>query len=46
MDVFDHIDFDLSQVRGSKLITDLNGKSAEYMQELNSGDIIEVRWEN
>ncbi|MEE5989226.1 MAG: cell division FtsA domain-containing protein [Lachnospiraceae bacterium] len=46
VDVFDHIDFDLSQVRGSKLITDLNGKSAEYMQELSSGDIIEVRWEN
>ncbi|MCR5210878.1 MAG: rod shape-determining protein [Lachnospiraceae bacterium] len=44
VDVFDYIDFDLKKVGGDKLITNLNGSPAEYMHELRSGDIIEIRW--
>ncbi|MBR1471212.1 MAG: rod shape-determining protein [Lachnospiraceae bacterium] len=45
VDVFDYIDFDLQSVKGSKLITDLNGHKAEYMEAISSGDEIVIRWE-
>ena len=45
VDVFDYIDFDLQKVRGSKLITDLNGHKAEYMEPITSGADIVIRWE-
>ena len=43
VDIFDHIDFDRSRVKGN-LVTKLNGKAAQYMEELHDGDIIEVFW--
>ncbi|MCR5120507.1 MAG: rod shape-determining protein [Lachnospiraceae bacterium] len=46
VDIFDHIDFDLQSVKGRSLVTEVNGKKAEYMQPLGNGDEIHVRWEN
>jgi len=43
VDIFDYIDFDLSTVKG-KLVLKVNGKDAEYLQELKDGDNIEVYW--
>lgn len=45
VDIFDHIDFDLQSVKGNKLVTEVNGQKAEYMQPINNGDVILVRWE-
>ena len=46
VDVFDHIEFDLKTPKGTRLITDLNGRPAQYMEPISSGDSIEIRWEN
>lgn len=45
VDIFDYIDFDLSTVQGKTLITNVNGKKAEYMEPLYDGAVIEVYWE-
>ena len=45
IDVFDYIDFDLSDSRGRAIITRVNEKNAFYTQTLNEGDEIEIRWE-
>ena len=44
VDIFDHIDFDLSTLKG-KLVLKVNGRDAEYMEELKNGDNIKVYWE-
>ncbi len=44
IDIFDHIDFDRSSLRG-KLVLKVNGREAEYMEELKNGDNIKVYWE-
>lgn len=44
VDVFDHIEFDLTQSAGRAIVTTLNGRPAEYMEALNDGDIIEIYW--
>lgn len=44
VDVFDYIDFDLSKSAGRTIVTTLNGRQAEYMEELHDGDIIEIFW--
>ena len=44
VDVFEHIDFDLSKPQGSGIVTRLNGRDAQYMEEIHSGDIIEIYW--
>jgi len=46
VDVFDYIDFDLSKRLGSGIVTTLNGKPAEYLKEINTGDVIEIYWED
>lgn len=43
VDIFDHIDFDLTKPKGD-LILKVNEKDAEYMGQLKDGDTIEVRW--
>lgn len=43
-DVFDHIDFDLTKLKGS-LVTLINGQRAEYMKALKSGDRLDIYWE-
>lgn len=45
VDIFDYIDFDLSTVQGKTLITNVDGKKAEYMEPLHDGAVIEVYWE-
>lgn len=44
VDVFAHIDFDLSKPQGSGIVTRLNGRDAQYMEEIHSGDVIEIYW--
>ena len=45
IDVFDYIDFDLSDSRGRAIITKVNDKNAFYTQTLAEGDEIVIRWE-
>ncbi len=44
VDVFDYIDFDTSKMRGTGIATLVNGKDAQYTQELHNGDKIEIYW--
>lgn len=44
VDVFDHIDFDLSKPQGSGVLTLLNGRNAEYMEPLKNGDELIIKW--
>ncbi len=44
VDVFEHIDFDLSKPQGSGVATILNGRDAQYMETIHSGDVIEIFW--
>lgn len=46
VDVFSFIDFDLSTPAGRSIVTLLNGRNAEYMEPLKSGDVIDIYWEN
>ena len=45
VDIFDYIDFDLSKPQGA-IITTLNGNKAQFMEELQEGDMIEVYWQS
>ena len=44
VDVFDHIDFDLSKPQGDGILTLINGRSADFLEELKDGDIVEIYW--
>jgi len=44
IDVFDYIDFDLSDSRGRAIVTKVNDKNAFYTQTLHEGDEIVIRW--
>ena len=46
VDVFDHIDIDLTTPHGSGIATLLNGHTADFTEELKDGDIIEVYWKD
>ncbi|MCM1121904.1 MAG: rod shape-determining protein [Eubacterium sp.] len=46
VDVFQYIDFDLSQPQGSGIATKLNGRDAKYMEEVHNGDVIDIYWKN
>lgn len=46
VDVFDYIDFDLTKRQGSGIVTTLNGNPAEYLKEINTGDVIDIHWED
>lgn len=45
VDVFDYINFDLSKPQGSGIVTKLNERPAQYMEQIVDGDRIEIRWE-
>ena len=45
VDVFDFIDFDLSKANGRTIVTRVNGREAEYTQELFAKDQVEVFWQ-
>lgn len=44
VDIFDYINFDTSKLQGAGIATLVNGHDAQYMQEIKSGDNIEVYW--
>lgn len=44
VDVFDYINFDLRKSQGRTVVTLLNGRAAQYLEELHEGDVIEVYW--
>ena len=44
IDVFDYIDFDLSDSRGRAIITKVNDVNAVYTQTLHEGDEIVIGW--
>ena len=44
VDVFDYIDFDLSQSRGRGIVTKVNGVDAQFTQNLRDGDRIDIYW--
>ena len=46
VDVFDYVDFDLSKVKGSGIVTTCNGTAAQYMEPLEQGDVIEIYWKD
>lgn len=46
VDVFDSIDFDLSTPKGKRVVTNINGRKAEYTEQLHNGDSLEIYWEN
>ena len=46
VDVFDYIDFDLSKPQGSGIVTELNGRNAQYMEPIHSGDVIKIYWKD
>lgn len=44
VDIFDYIDIDLSKPQGAGIVTNINGRPAQYMEPLYAGDVIEVFW--
>ncbi len=44
VEVFDYINFDLSHANGRSIVTQLNGRQAQYMESLTPGDVIEIYW--
>lgn len=44
VDIFDYIDFDLQKSAGRSISTLLNGRTADYMENLQDGDVIEIFW--
>nr|WP_318685545.1 cell division FtsA domain-containing protein [uncultured Acetatifactor sp.] len=44
VDIFDYIDFDLKASGGRGIVTNLNGRPAQYMEPLNAGDVLEIYW--
>lgn len=44
VDVFDAIEFDLKASGGRSIVTNLNGRPAEFLEPLKSGDVIEIYW--
>lgn len=44
VDIFDYIDFDLNNSNGRSIVTNLNGRPAEYMENIESGDVIDIYW--
>lgn len=46
VDIFDVYKIDMKLQPGKILITKLNGRTAEYLEPIKTGDIIEVEWKN
>ena len=44
VDIFDYIDFDLSQSNGRGIVTKINGVDAQFTQNLQDGDKIDIYW--
>ncbi|MBQ9141394.1 MAG: cell division protein FtsA, partial [Lachnospiraceae bacterium] len=46
VDVFDYINFDLRSTGGKSIVTEINGRPAQYMETLKEGDVIDIYWRN
>ena len=46
VDVFQYIEFDLSKPQGSGIVTRLNGRDAQYLETIHSGDVIDIYWKH
>ncbi|MBD5524946.1 MAG: cell division protein FtsA [Lachnospiraceae bacterium] len=46
VDVFQYIEFDLSKPQGSGIVTRLNGRDAQYLETIRSGDVIDIYWKH
>ena len=46
VDVFEYIDFDLSKPQGKGIATKLNGRDAQYMENIHGGAEIEIYWKH
>jgi hypothetical protein len=44
VDIFEFIDFDLNSSKGRQIITLINGRNAQFMEPINDGDVVEIRW--
>lgn len=44
VDIFDYIDFDRSSLKG-RLILEINGREAEYLETLSNGDDLKIYWD-
>ncbi len=44
VDIFDYIDFDLTKSQGTAVITELNGRKAQYTEYLSEGDQLKIYW--
>ena len=44
VDIFNHVDFDLTSHKGKTVETLLNGRPAQYTEPIKDGDNIEVHW--
>lgn len=45
VDVFDAINFNLADSRGRSIVTKINGRAAQYMENLKESDVIDIYWE-
>lgn len=45
VDVFDYIEFNLKKPEGKNVVTKLNGRDAQFMEQLNPLDKLEIYWE-
>lgn len=45
VDVFDAINFNLADSRGRNIVTKINGRQAQYMENLKDGDVVDIYWE-
>lgn len=45
VDIFDKIDFNLAESHGRAIVTRLNGRDAQFAEEIHTGDRIEIYWE-
>ena len=45
VDIFDYIDFDLKKVHGTRLITNIDGHRAAFIEELHDEATVDVYWE-
>ena len=44
VDIFTHISFDLQAGKGRAIATVINGRDAQFSEELNEGEKIELYW--
>ena len=44
VDIFTHISFDLQKGKGRAIATVINGRDAQFSEELHEGDKIELYW--